>query len=245
MLRIGRLLEGAAVLQIRPWKSVFEWLMSGSEEEYKQWSQYDLVLGMVDYTMEYMLVARTHVYINHSLFFLPLSRECNRITLDNYTDFDLRMFRLSTHTRIWPPLTLSKAAANKWQMIQFLDRVASRVTNTPRPETRLWEDRGIPQGMVLKRCCSAFQEHIYLPEVGSSQTRPTRAALLETSILPGREWMVQSWMPLLRTWGEFKVYFIEMKIVHIAVARVRTRTGKWEITTPDRILTLSEMKCVA
>lgn len=56
MITVTRKWGDAIVFTFKSWKEVLQWIMSVNELEYETWSQYDLVLGMVDYTMEYMRV---------------------------------------------------------------------------------------------------------------------------------------------------------------------------------------------
>ncbi|KAK7676838.1 hypothetical protein QCA50_020174 [Cerrena zonata] len=140
---------------------------------------------------------------------------------------------------IWPPINLIKMAACKWSTIVKLDEVAARTTHTMRPTTTLWDGMHIPNGKVLKRCYSSYQEDVYLPD-GSSKI-PTVESLNAESVLPGRHWMIQDWVPQLRQLGELKVYFVDMKVVYIAVTRYSPSKSGWEFSVNPTIPTLAEM----
>lgn len=159
---------------------------------------------------------------------------------DMMNEFDKRMNRLASQVRIWPPLSLTRAAADKWQMIVHLDHIAHDITLTPRPATQLLKDH-IPAGKVIKRSFSAYQEHVHIPTYVEGYTWPTIEQLHAQATLPGREWLVQDWIPLLREYGEFKVYFIQKSVVHIALAKYRPQQKMWLIKTPKQFHTLQEI----
>lgn len=162
--------------------------------------------------------------------------------MDNYEEFDSRMMRFAEQTKIWPPLQLIKIAACKWSTVQKLDDIARQVTHTMRPKTSLWDGESIPTDKVLKRCYSSYQEHVYLPSSKSPLTTPSLQKLRESSVLPGRHWMVQEWIPQLRQLGEFKVYFVNRTIVYIAITKYYSSRSVWEFRTPDRLYTLAQIQ---
>ncbi|KAK7676831.1 hypothetical protein QCA50_020167 [Cerrena zonata] len=206
---------------VTPWTLFLKWILSvQNEEDYHVWRQYDLVLGLVDYSTEYI-------------------RSSTGITEEISATFDERMQCMADYTTIWPPINLIKMAACKWSTIIKLDDIAAKETHSMRPATTLWDGIHIPNGKVLKRCYSSYQEDVYLPD-GSSRI-PTVERLTAESVLPGRHWMVQDWVPHLRQLGELKVYFVDKKVVYIAVMRYSTAKSGWEFSVNPTIPTLAEL----
>lgn len=153
------------------------------------------------------------------------------------------MLQLATVAQIWPPIEPMKASACKWRTISRLDHIARQVTHTLRPETVLWDERVLPTDKVLKRCFSSYQSHTIIPtEVSNMRIKPTVQSLKRDTILPGRHWMVQDWVPSLRHYGEFKVYIVNLEIVYIAVAKWSKTRKLWEYVTPKQIRTLEEIQ---
>ncbi|KAK7684263.1 hypothetical protein QCA50_012587 [Cerrena zonata] len=225
MLCLRRQFPGRFRLKVTPWSEFLHWIMSLEKvEDYRTWRKYDLVLGVVDYSTEYI-------------------RESTGITITTAADFDERMQILTNYTTIWPPINLIKMAACKFSTIVKLDDIAARVTKTARPSTSLWDRKSIPGGKVLKRCYSSYQEDVYLPD-GSSTAMPTVEALLANSTLPGRHWLVQDWVSHLRQAGELKVYFVNMEVVYIAATRYSNIKEGWEFSINPPLPTLSEIQYV-
>ena len=164
------------------------------------------------------------------------------ITVENMHQFDAHMAELAEHIRMWPPLNPLKRAACKWNTVRRLDRIARCITKTARPTTVLWNGGPIQSDKVYKRCYGAYQDHVYIPiEAGQEPTVP---ALLESSKLPGRHWMVQDWISPLRDFGEFKVYVVNTRIVHIAFARYSAKRLIWDYIVPESFYTLAQLRYV-
>ncbi|KAK7684314.1 hypothetical protein QCA50_012638 [Cerrena zonata] len=188
------------------WENFLSWLMKGDVEhpETGPCQGADIVLGAIDYTTEYV----TNV---------------NGITRQNYQQFDEKMDTFSRLIKVWPPIPFSRRGAFKLRRLQILDEIATTITHTPRPASSLWDGEGIPSGKVLKRTHSAYGKHVYLP----SSPPPSVDELRGACDLPGRQWIVQDWVPTLRQLGEYKVYFIEKEVVWISVARLGKDGGEW------------------
>lgn len=162
------------------------------------------------------------------------------ITIENVQEFDARMMDLAEYLCLWPPLYPLRGAACKWNTIRRLDMIARYVTRTNRPTTTLWDRVQIKSDKVYKRCYSGYHDHIYYPTEG--ETKPTVPALLESSRLPGRHWMEQEWIRHLRDFGEFRIYFVKSKIVHIAFARYVSKWSRWYYIVPASFYTLDQFR---
>ncbi|KAK7676833.1 hypothetical protein QCA50_006320 [Cerrena zonata] len=206
MVDVRRMYSEYFNIRVVRWETFFSWLMGGdiTHPETGPCRGADLVLGGIDYTTEYI-------------------NTVNGITRENYQRFDERMDIFASHMRIWPPIAPSREGAIKNHRIQMLDYISTYITRTPRPESMLWDGQHVPHGKVLKRTHSAFGNHVFLP----TAPPPSVQQLQGLCDLPGRQWIVQDWVPTLRQLGEYKVYFVEGEIVWVSVARFNENTSGW------------------
>jgi hypothetical protein len=110
---------------------------------------------------------------------------------------------------IWPPIE-EMIACSKWAVIQTLDYIAKTFTKTVRPETVVLKTpvTWVPKDAVLKRERSDASRHCIIP----TDTRGTSIVqlneYLKLNSLDDCYWLRQEYIPFLRQFGEWRVYFI-------------------------------------
>jgi hypothetical protein len=127
---------------------------------------------------------------------------------------------LSRLIPVWPPVEEILAASRKADVIKVYDRITNEVTHTVRPKTTLLTLplKKLPRDVVLKREGSDIASHILLPQ----QLQGTTLKVLnsELSQVKGRfRWFAQTWIPELRQFGEWRVFFIDSKIVEVVTTQ--------------------------
>jgi len=159
--------------------------------------------------------------------------------IDAYTDLSHRLL-------VWPPISEMEREGLKHQWVRQLDQIA-KVLNTPRPITLAVTEDSIPtEGKwVLKREFSANCEHVEtvdldnMTEAAIKSLGPIRRAVGDDDF----KWIIQSYQPLLRQWGEWRVLLIGGRTRYIILttkSREERRDG-WDWNKVEYLYTLEEL----
>jgi hypothetical protein len=129
---------------------------------------------------------------------------------------------------VWPPHGQLNTVGSKWQLVQNLDIIAARYTNSARPYSALL-DHGcvIPNDIVLKRTHSDTGRHVILPGCNDR----TWAYMDAHSEIPGCRWFGQTYVDTLYRLGEWRVFIIGGKAVYTVhtVYDDTRQTWRWDI----------------
>jgi hypothetical protein len=110
---------------------------------------------------------------------------------------------------IWPPIE-EMIACSKWAVILILDHIAETVTKTVRPKTEILKTpvTSVPHNSVLKRERSDGSRHCLIPAEVENMSIVQLNDYLESHSLDNCHWLHQEYVPFLRQFGEWRVYFI-------------------------------------
>lgn len=144
-----------------------------------------------------------------------LSRKpCYELDNANENFYRVAMQRLSDALPVWPPVGEQTNAVKKFSLIKRLDTIAKE-TGSKRPKShQLTATKPVASQWknghwVLKREQSSCSDDVKLLQPG---TRPTTKE--RENFLRGRyPWLVQEFMPLLRSIGEWRIIVIEGRAV--------------------------------
>jgi hypothetical protein len=111
---------------------------------------------------------------------------------------------------IWPPIE-EMIACSKRAVIETLDHIAKTVTKTVRPKTEIlpYPVTWVPKNSVLKRERSDAARHCLLPADMKNLTIVQLNEYLESHSSDDCHWLLQEYVPFLRQFGEWRVYFID------------------------------------
>jgi hypothetical protein len=141
---------------------------------------------------------------------------------------------------MWPPIEQIDGVGSKTELIRHLDSIASEM-KTFRPRTKaLIPGTQIPNDIVLKRTNSDSGEHVIFPN------HPNRnwEYLSRQLEIPGCVWLGQAMVDTLRYFGEWRVIFVDGKIVCIVHTKYQERTGTWKMQGIHDFYSLKELGCV-
>jgi hypothetical protein len=125
---------------------------------------------------------------------------------------------LDRHIPLWPPIDEILATSKKMCMIRLLDKIAANITHTARPITNpiCLPLESVPQCVVLKREVSDNAAHVFLPaEIGRMTLKSLNLKLNRMG--NGFQWFSQTYVPFVRQFGEWRVYFVGGSVFHILV----------------------------
>lgn len=143
---------------------------------------------------------------------------------------------------LWPPPRQLERAGWKLTVISDLTLIAEQNVHSLRPKTRkLSFNSIIPSNTVLKRSHSDCSTHVIMP---SDSKRRTWKYL--STMAPGGElWISQEHIPTLETFGEWRVFIIRGRILHVVHTH---RRGKgrynWHGTRVENYRSLEDMRSV-
>jgi hypothetical protein len=149
---------------------------------------------------------------------------------------------LSSKLWIWPPVEEAKRGGRKYDLVMELDQVAAEKTFTARPTTTLVDLQRplIFPEHVYKREHSECHLHVFLPT--QSKKKATIAKLRKESCGGRYRWLAQTYAPLLRSIGEWRIFMVNRQPIQ-AVATTRASNDKeWHWTVKQQGHSLEEMR---
>lgn len=174
--------------------------------------QYDLIWGGADFALDLR-----YVYVIRRLSPLLTFETRNKVyglRSKKKVERHIEMLQaLTNRIPLWPPMDEMLASARKADTIKIFDQIARDVTHTARPVTYplTLPITEFPANMVLKREGSDTAAHVVLP---SDVAALTLAQFNRMAKGPFR-WLAQTWLPLLRQFGEWRVYIVGGRILEI------------------------------
>jgi len=157
---------------------------------------------------------------------------------------------LSHWILIWPQPSEMHREGKKHQYIRQLDRIA-RIDDSPRPLTRLLSDKGqIPTGggvWVIKREFSAFGCHVRVVDLdGLRKDSKEYQDAFQEVWSSSFDWIIQSYVPLLEQWGEWRVFMIGGKATYTVMTTKQPGGGSddWDWNKVESLFTLEELTFV-
>jgi hypothetical protein len=128
------------------------------------------------------------------------------LNTENLSIFVRNFKELKCYTHIWPPVDQASTVGSKWQLIQNLDVIAG-IHRQTRPKSRLLKDgQPIHPDTVLKRTHSESGNHVIFPN--SEPYKRTWDYINSHSEIPRCKWFAQSFVPLLKVYGEWRVIIV-------------------------------------
>jgi hypothetical protein len=149
--------------------------------------------------------------------------------------------KLSSKVWIWPPVEEAKRAGRKYDLAMELDQIAKEKTFTTRPTTTLFDVQKpqIVPGLVYKREHSECHYHVFLPKTKKGGT--TIARLKKESRSGRYRWLAQTYAPLLRSIGEWRVFMVNRQPVLAVVTTRSSNSDEWIWTTKQQGRPLKEI----
>jgi hypothetical protein len=162
------------------------------------------------------------------------------LNADNIEKYKREIEKLKQEVHLWPP---QDQVLNKYQLIKQLDLIAARRTISARPVTHRLEDIDNidPTKVVLKRTHSDMCQHVILPGDETKYTKEYLECCLE---VPGSFWFAQTFVPMLRELGEWRVFIIGGRIVYVVHTHHNWAKGIWMSETPTTYYSLHGLRCV-
>ncbi|KAG2362865.1 hypothetical protein BDR07DRAFT_1484225 [Suillus spraguei] len=137
---------------------------------------------------------------------------------------------------VWPPSQEMLHGSRKFNVINDLDQIASRMANSPRPQTTILSRTDISQsfeGWILKREGSDCNRHVLLPgQVDPLNLPPDRGQF---------RWLKQSYVPALRTLGEWRIVLVDCQPVFVVHTAPGNGQGELVFLHRDAGLSLAVM----
>lgn len=130
-------------------------------------------------------------------------------------------------------------ASRKAREVEILDRIARQVTFTIRPVTEVISKAlsHPPTGVIFKREVSDTGSHVYMPDDIAKMTRKD----LKKLALDRFTWMSQTYIPYLRRFGEWRVYFLGGKFFDVVVTEPGS-DGDVQYNTLEGVWSLKELR---
>lgn len=152
------------------------------------------------------------------------------------------MGTISKEIPVWPPIE-EMIASTKWAVIQHLDHIAENITNTVRPKTKILQiPVALPlENVVIKRERSDTCRHCLFPQHIKNMSAKKLNEYLNKNSIDDCYWLHQEFVPLLRQFGEWRVYFIGGQLSFTLLTEV-TPKGVFSIRQGD-CWTLEELTC--
>lgn len=142
---------------------------------------------------------------------------------------------------IWPPIQQVHTFGMKQQLIFHLDIVAATVTRTLRPATKTLNiGDTIPQETVIKRSHSDCGIHTLMP----NESGRNWESMLRLPQVPGAVWFAQTYVPTLRTLGEWRVFLIGGEPVYIVHTKFHEEKSIWKWEFVENFYSLQEFRYV-
>ena len=140
---------------------------------------------------------------------------------------------------IWPPVDKLVRASHKFDVISDLNILASSITNTPQPITRLLRSKDdINSKTVVKQEGSDCGNADY--RGGTLSAKDIKKLLAEKS---PHHWFVQTDVPELRSVGEIHVYVVGQQVLH-ELSTIPDADGIWDLRWIENLHMLEEMRFV-
>lgn len=157
---------------------------------------------------------------------------------DDEDNFNKAYMDLAHRMLVYPPICEMRREGVKHGWIRQLDRMA-KVDETPRPLTRVLTKETIPtEGKwVMKRDFSAHGDHVEIVDFNSMSEGETLQHALEDHKY---NWTIQSYVPLLEQWGEWRVFLIEGKTRYV-IMTTKEPGGNWSWNKTDSMFTLEKL----
>jgi glutathione synthase/RimK-type ligase-like ATP-grasp enzyme len=146
---------------------------------------------------------------------------------------------LSKLVFVWSPYIQVDTIGMKEELIDNLNSIAITVTKSMRLISQILKPGAhIPEDAVLKRSCSDSGEHVLLPGNANrcwefmGQVSPRLKA----------SWIAQRFIPELHKFGEWRVFFIGGKPIHVVHTRYNEDKSVWTWEQADSYYSLAEFK---
>ncbi|KAF8435843.1 hypothetical protein L210DRAFT_870722 [Boletus edulis BED1] len=151
--------------------------------------------------------------------------------------YEAHVAQLSCHTQFWPPIRLTRRAADKWTTICHL-KIIAQDSSLYAPRTRILKhEEAIPPDAVLKRSHSECGRHVLLP---SASPRCRTWEYLSTITNNGTFWMAQEHVPSLEWLGEWRVLIVGGRIITV-MHTYKLHNGEWTGSEVHEFRTLDEV----
>ena len=152
--------------------------------------------------------------------------------------YERNLEALLPSVQFWPPIPQVKASALKITTIGNLDTIA-QVQRGRRPATIvLSEGDEIVPGTMLKRSHGDCGKQVVMP---SNTVRRNWTYLSSQLSEPHHRWMMQEYVPALETVGEWRVFVVGGRPMHVVHTR-RLKSGKWMGRRVENFCMLQEIE---
>jgi hypothetical protein len=149
---------------------------------------------------------------------------------------------------VWPSISEMKREGTKHEWIRQLDRIAL-LLGTPRPHTQELTPDTIPTNggkWVIKREFSANHLHVQTVDLEGLMSEAARKLEVFEQVWKDNRfsWIIQSHVPFLERWGEWRVFLIGGKAKYIAMTTKSSGTNReliWSWNKVDQIYTLNTL----
>jgi hypothetical protein len=151
------------------------------------------------------------------------------------------LLELSTRIHFWPPLREVRRAGEKLRMMKDLDAVAATITKTPRLTSSEYTGGCLKAPIVLKRERSESAAHVII-----RSGEPNCKSVITQEDVEKRggmryKWFVQPYNPLIRRFGEWRVFLVDCQPKFVVHTWPDPMKG-WRFDEWTRGYTLEEMK---
>lgn len=142
----------------------------------------------------------------------------------------------------WPPLAETLLAGEKLKLAHALDYIAKTVTQSRRPTTIQWNGESFTPGQVYKREFSAYGDHVFVPSGGAPTLTLAQKTELRSFLKSDFKWLAQTYEPLLREFGEWRIFMIGGEPVLTLHTHYGGRDHGWYWEIREAGYTLAEMR---
>ena len=149
-------------------------------------------------------------------------------TADEWKIFHESLVRLQLHPlAIWPPPKQLEWMGKKSPDAIILGIIANRLGNlhphTVVLDVRKMEGNSIPKNTVLKRSNSDCGHHVIFP----NDRRKRMLSNLQENSVDGETWISQEFVPTLQTVGDWRVFVVNGRILHVVHTYKSEENGAW------------------
>jgi hypothetical protein len=159
----------------------------------------------------------------------------NKDNLDTYMSSCVNLSRL---VYMWPSTRQINSVGSKQQFISHLDIIATK-TSTLRPRTILLKNgNSIPKNAVIKRSHSDCGHHVLLPNNKGRNWE----SLNQHPKIPGAVWMAQTYVPTLRSLGEWRVFIVGGQTIYTVHTKYNEDKSTWSWEPVHDFYSLEELR---
>ena len=190
--------------------------------------KYDCIISGIDFDMGYLCIINE--YFNFLMLIFNFSSDTGNKdgqtgygwNMENLTMFIHSFKTLKCYTYIWPPVNQASMVGSKWQLIQNLDIIAGKQHQTRLNSRLLTDGQPIHPNTILKCTHSESRNYIIFPD--SEQYKRTWKYLKHNSEVPCCKWFCQTFVHLLRTYGEWHIIIVGSSHAYT----VHTQPSPWD-----------------